>query len=574
MDVKNYRPITILSCLGKVFTSVLNSRLNQFLEEYMTLCENQAGFRKQYSTTEHIFSLHALIEILKAQKKKLFCCFVDFSSAFDSVWRIGLWNKMIESGINGKIFRVIVNMYHDIKSCVSVAGEKSAFFHSLSGVRQGENLSPVLFSLYLNDLEAYLLYNTNTGLTIDCDNIDITFYLRLIVLLYADDTVILASNEADLQFSLNRFDEYCKTWKLTVNVSKTKVVIFGAKKTDTYTFKLGQQIIEIADKYKYLGVYFSQSRSFLNARKHAVEQAKKAMYLLYCRTNNLNLPIDLQLKLFDHTVLPILTYACDVWGYENLDIIERVHTEFLRKITKCRKSTPVNMLYAELGRYPLEIIVKTRIVSFWIRITQGKATKLSYFLYQALRSNDKINSKWILNINKILCDIGRNDLWIYQNQIGTYPLKFIAKQMLIDQFLQNWRSSLTTSSKGKNFNLFKDSINLERYFLILPNNLYINMVRFRTANHKLPIELGRWNNIEYDERKCDLCDQRSIGDEFHYLLECDFFKRERQLFISDTYYRRPNILKYKNLLSCQDESSLIKLGKFMGLIMKQFVNNQ
>ena len=88
-----------------------------------------------------------------------------------------------------------------------VPGEKSAFFHSLSGVRQGENLSPVLFSLYLNDLEAYLLYNTNTGLTIDCDNIDITFYLRLIVLLYADYTVILASNEADLQFSLNRFDE-------------------------------------------------------------------------------------------------------------------------------------------------------------------------------------------------------------------------------------------------------------------------------------------------------------------------------------------------------------------------------
>ena len=80
---------------------------------------------------------------------------------------------------------------------------------------------------------------------------------------------------------------------------------------------------------------------------------RKLIFAVYCRTNNLNLPIDLQLKLFDHTVLPILTYACDVWVYENLDIIGRVHTEFLRKITKCRKSTPINMLYAELGRYPL-----------------------------------------------------------------------------------------------------------------------------------------------------------------------------------------------------------------------------
>ena len=67
-------------------------------------------------------------------------------------------------------------------------------FHSFSGVRQGENLSPVQFLLYLNDLEAHLLYNINTGLTIDCDNIDITVYLRLIVLLYADDTVILATS--------------------------------------------------------------------------------------------------------------------------------------------------------------------------------------------------------------------------------------------------------------------------------------------------------------------------------------------------------------------------------------------
>ena len=92
-DVQNYRPITILSCLGKLFTSILNSRLNDYLEESMILSENQAGFRQQYSTSDHIFSLYALIELLKSQKQKLFCCFVDFSSAFDSVWRIGLWKK-------------------------------------------------------------------------------------------------------------------------------------------------------------------------------------------------------------------------------------------------------------------------------------------------------------------------------------------------------------------------------------------------------------------------------------------------------------------------------------------------
>ena len=128
-NVQNYRPITILSCLGKLFTAILNSRLNLFLEENMILNENQTGFRSQYSTLDHIFSLNAQIEILKVKKQKLFCCFVDFSSAFDSVWRLGLWRKLIQSDVNGKVLNVIYNMYGDIKSCVSLLGKGSAFFH-------------------------------------------------------------------------------------------------------------------------------------------------------------------------------------------------------------------------------------------------------------------------------------------------------------------------------------------------------------------------------------------------------------------------------------------------------------
>ena len=90
------------------------------------------------------------------------------------------------------------------------------------------------------------------------------------------------------------------------------------------------------------------------------------MYLLFSRINNFYLPSDLQLKLFDHTVLPILTYASEIWGFENLEIIEKIHTDFLRKITKSRKSTPLYIIYAELGRFPIEVSIKTRMVIFGI----------------------------------------------------------------------------------------------------------------------------------------------------------------------------------------------------------------
>ena len=107
LQPENYRPITILGCFGKLFTAVLNQRLNNFLNEHHILEENQAGFRAGYSTYDHIFALHAIIEILKAKKLKLFCSFVDFSKAFDSVWRVGLWSKLLKNDVNGKFFRIV-----------------------------------------------------------------------------------------------------------------------------------------------------------------------------------------------------------------------------------------------------------------------------------------------------------------------------------------------------------------------------------------------------------------------------------------------------------------------------------
>ena len=121
------------------------------------------------------------------------------------------------------------------------------------------------------------------------------------------------------------------------------------------------------------------------------------MHLLYKRIYNLDLPLDLQLKLFDHTILPILTYACEVWGFENISTIERIHSDFLRKITKSRKSTPLYMLYAELGRYPIEITIKTRMVHFWNKLITCQGFKVSHLCYKFMQ-HSTYQCKWLTHI--------------------------------------------------------------------------------------------------------------------------------------------------------------------------------
>lgn len=91
----------------------------------------------------------------------------------------------------------------------------------------------------------------------------------------------------------------------------------------------------------------------------------------------MNIPLDLQIHLFDHTVLPILLYGCEIWGYQNTKLIDLVHNQFLRSITKLRKSTPEYMLYAELGRRPLEIQIKSRMIRFWLSLVNGSQSKIS-----------------------------------------------------------------------------------------------------------------------------------------------------------------------------------------------------
>jgi hypothetical protein len=148
----SYRGITLVSSVGKVFTSILNSRLTKYADLVDMIPNAQAGFRKGYSTTDNTFCLHVLIDIyIYVVWEKLYCTFIDFKKAFDTVWRLGLWQKLVKNNDCRKVLKVILKMHNIIKWYVMKNDDISGFFTCDIGCAKGKiyTLSCSRFSLQI-----------------------------------------------------------------------------------------------------------------------------------------------------------------------------------------------------------------------------------------------------------------------------------------------------------------------------------------------------------------------------------------------------------------------------------------
>ena len=184
---------------------MLNNRLVDWAENYHVYIEAEAGFRSNMSTSDNVFILHGIISHMLNSGKKLFCAFVDFTTAFNYVVRDNLWLKLVKLGIRGKTLNTIRYMYSSVKSRVKLLNELSDEYECLLGVIQGECSSPFLFSMFLNDIKDVFFKNGLNG-------IDVNMF-KVFLLLYADDIVLFADSKAELQTSLNALYDYCQKWK-------------------------------------------------------------------------------------------------------------------------------------------------------------------------------------------------------------------------------------------------------------------------------------------------------------------------------------------------------------------------
>jgi len=320
----------------------------------VSICSEQLGFQAGSGTRDNVFVLRELIRKFRA--KRLYTCFVDFKMAFDSVDRQLLFDKLEKlPGMDLVWLRMLRAMYSGVQACVK--GSNTWFSENI-GVKQGDPLSPLLFLLYIHDLPDALLPPDGTT-----DPASTTALAQRIIrcLLYADDLALPSRTEAGLQTLLKRLEDYCRRWKLTVNVPKTKIVVFHSARQpaplSSYHFTYGGEQVECVSKFKYVGIWFHQSGLMRDTFADILSASRRAMYACMGRVNRLGpIAVSFKVSLFNAYVRPVMLYCAEALplNCKQLEALDQLQLQYIRwSLGRLPQSSPRTDTLTETGQKPI-----------------------------------------------------------------------------------------------------------------------------------------------------------------------------------------------------------------------------
>ena len=565
-ETNNYRGITLINTLSKIYSHILNNRLLNWASENNKISDCQFGFQKNKSTIDCIFIFHSIISKILDNKEKLYCCFIDYQKAFDSVNRSFLWQKLLRNGCSKIMLKALYAMYQSVKSCVRYKGKCSNFFNTDTGVKQGDPLSPVLFIFFINDI----IDNT----TDDNDELLTINEINIFMLMYADDAVFFTKSAQTLQNMLHKLQAYSNEWGLKINTDKTKIMIFEKGRRSEVHFHYNNIELEVVDSFKYLGIMFYKNGSWNRTQKCLAEYGSFALHNLYRLLQDMNLKTNEKFKLFDCLVSSVLGYAGEVWGFHGAPDIERLHTQFCRSLLGVKKSTNLAALYCELGRKPLILFRKIRILKYWWKVIESGDTLIKNvynLLYDDVLNGRTYNtSNWAYQVKHILDSLGFSHIWNNQ-AIDNITFQEI-KQRLFDHANQDLMMSINTSPKLQSYCIFKENSQLEPYIDAIKQTKYrFALSRLRLSSHSLAIETGRYTGIPRSERICTFCNMNVVENEFHFLLSCPHYINLRRKYLPAYYCSWPSLHKLKSIFQTNSKTLINNLSKYVHFAFKQRV---
>ena len=561
---ENYRGVTVPKIFEKLFEIVVYNRLQFFNEAFNKIDESNGGFLKGRRTSDNIFILNGLIQKQLLLGKRLYVCFVDFSSAFDKINRYILFQKLIEHGWSGRIIDTLRDLYKKTHFRIKKGGKISPIIENIMGVNQGGNASGFLFRKYMADLSDYL--KSEFGVTIGSK--------VLAHILWADDLILMSDTLCGLCKQLDGLKYFCVKNQMSVNALKTKIMVFGPNQKVNVHFD--DAAIEQVSEYRYVGCIIQAisnpySDPFKLNYTYLCDQANKALFSIKQKLKPIGfLPPKAFLHLINASIKPILTYGSDVWGINRLgrDTVDRMFLQILKYMLGVKQSTSSLMVYGETGEFSPSLSCIYNNTCFLNRISHMDSKSLVRLVYDELGELHRCGFKnWY----------GKAwDLMTFYNlsmNLDQNRFKKLVKHTLRSRFVQNWSEGIFDHDKNpslRTYSMFKNNFGMEIYLDRVSNFKYRRAItRLRVSSHHLMIERGRHHTIKLDiaKRLCSNCGK--IEDEIHFLVDCPLYSTERiKLYKKiDMDYEIANNENSKTvfcrLMNLKYKDHLEKIGEFI-----------
>ena len=569
----NYRGIALINSISKLFTRILYNRLLRWIDESKILPECQSGFRAGRGCMDNVYVLQSVIQShLSRNGSTAYGLFVDFRRAFDSVPHAALWRKLFNLGISAKIVRILKSYYD--KASLRVRGSSDNVQITV-GVLQGEILSPLLFILYISDMEQFFRSQNLRGLNLDR-------VTDLIMLLYADDLTILAYSPPDLKRKLRTLFAYCEANFLTVNIEKTKVLPFQmAGRTKQESFYYGNDKLELVSEYNYLGTVISSSSLGRKQSVAAIRKARMAMGSVLSIFSNLKADNFLGItKLYDSIVTSTLLYGAPVWALRYTEDIEIIQMEFFKRVFSLPRSSYNAAVRLEFGLVGLENRVLSLVLGWIVGILKMPPDRFprKCFLYQLSLRQNMIDSKynWVAQVDNFLHPLGFGDMW---NNLS--PRHWAAKKGEIlarhKTFLTNLdRVSVSASSVLQH--RFPHPPDKIPEYLTSKNSFVMKrtLSQLRLADNNFHFLTYRGMKYAFrPQENCTLCNRQEKDSIYHFLFVCPIFSNLRSHYLQQFLLESPNF-NFINILSTNSATCIKSIFYFVAnsLLLRAFIMNE